>query len=555
MRSLRSRLIVGAALIAVIPLALSMYILSRQIETTVRRESEARLIAALGGLQSDLGAETERVSEKLRLLGEDPVLKRLYLVRRGDRRELIEYLAERRFLVGLDRLQVMDAAGVVEADAASALRAVGEGAEGDSGLAVMIGTPIRYDQRIAGTLFGGIVLDTRDLDRLKRAGGMELVLRDHDGHRVAQTLVVPEAPPPVPLAGTSATRVMWNGRSYLARSFPLVLGAGTRATVTGLVPTEAADRTVGALRITSLLLGFFGLAIAMLLGSIWSAQISRPVERLAAFSREVARGAWDEPLRVESVRELETLVEALDTMRRDLSAYRERLLVSERQAAWSQMARRVAHEIKNPLTPIAVSIEDLRRSYDQGREDFPEVLRQSVHTIAEEISTMKRLLQEFSDFGRLPAPAWAPCRVGDLLDEVALLYGRDVTEGRLAVDATAGDVMLDADAGQLRQVLVNLVKNALEALDGTGPTGRASVSAVIDGTDLVFAVQDTGPGMSEEQRRGLFLPGFTTKPDGSGLGLTIVERIVNDHGGAITVDTHPGAGTTIRVRLPRGPRR
>jgi hypothetical protein len=130
MRSLRSRLIVGAALIAVIPLALSMYILSRQIETTVRRESEARLIAALGGLQSDLGAETERVSEKLRLLGEDPVLKRLYLVRRGDRRELIEYLAERRFLVGLDRLQVMDAAGVVEADAASARRAVGGGAEG-----------------------------------------------------------------------------------------------------------------------------------------------------------------------------------------------------------------------------------------------------------------------------------------------------------------------------------------------------------------------------------------------------------------------------------------
>jgi nitrogen fixation/metabolism regulation signal transduction histidine kinase len=279
------------------------------------------------------------------------------------------------------------------------------------------------------------------------------------------------------------------------------------------------------------------------------------VERLAAFSRDVARGHWDEPLDVQSIRELDALVEALETMRRDLAEYRRKLITSERQAAWSQMARRVAHEIKNPLTPIAVSIEDLHRSYEQRREDFPDILRQAVHTIAEEVATMKRLLQEFSDFARFPAPSIGPCRVRELLDDVAALYGREIAAGRLTVAPLPGDLVIDADAGQIRQVLVNLVKNALEALDGSAGTGTVAVAAETSGTDLVVTVRDTGPGLSEAERANLFLPGLTTKSEGSGLGLTIVERIVNDHDGTIAVESRAGSGTTIRVRLPQRARR
>src|SRR5206468_7617710 len=174
--------------------------------------------------------------------------------------------------------------------------------------------------------------------------------------------------------------------------------------ITGLVPTAAADRTIAALQLTSLLLGLLGLAVAIGLGALWSSQVSRPVEQLAAVSQRIARGEWDEPIRIRSVRELQTLIAAFERMRADLGDYRERLLTSERQAAWGQMARTMAHEIKNPLTPIAISIADLRRSFEQKREDFPAILEQASRTIGDEIETLKHLLQEFSDFGRLPAP-------------------------------------------------------------------------------------------------------------------------------------------------------
>src|SRR5262249_45187252 len=145
------------------------------------------------------------------------------------------------------------------------------------------------------------------------------------------------------------------GHPYLAQAIELPLGSPPHPGITALVTTTAADRTVAALQWTSVLLGLLGLFVAILLGTVWSSQVTRPVERLAAFSQRVAGGEGDEPLALRSVRELETLVAALDRMRADLRGYRERLVISERQAAWSQMARAVAHEVKNPLTPIAVS--------------------------------------------------------------------------------------------------------------------------------------------------------------------------------------------------------
>jgi nitrogen fixation/metabolism regulation signal transduction histidine kinase len=273
--------------------------------------------------------------------------------------------------------------------------------------------------------------------------------------------------------------------------------------------------------------------------------VSRPVERLARYSHKLAQGEWDEPLTVRSVGELTTLVSALDRMRRDLTTYRNRLLVSERQGAWSQMARKVAHEIKNPLTPIAVSVSDLKRSYELKRPDFPQILDQAVRTITDEVDTLKRLLSEFSDFARLPAPRLAPCRVSELLADLEALYGRDVSEGRLSVTRAGAEITISADAGQLRQALINLVQNGLEA-----GAGRIAVSAAPRDAELLLTVSDTGPGLSPEEKARLFTPGFTTKARGSGLGLTIVERIVNDHQGAITVDSEPGRGTTFRIHLP-----
>jgi nitrogen fixation/metabolism regulation signal transduction histidine kinase len=214
------------------------------------------------------------------------------------------------------------------------------------------------------------------------------------------------------------------------------------------------------------------------------------------------------------------------------------------------MARKVAHEIKNPLTPIAVSVADLKRSYEQQRPDFPRILDQAVRTIGDEVETLKRLLSEFSEFGRFPAPRLAPCRVADLLADLETLYGRDVASERLAFSHPEAGAVISADAGQMRQALINLIQNGLEA---AGQTGRVRVEAGTAGGEILITVADTGPGLSAEQRSRLFTPGFTTKTRGSGLGLTIVERIVNEHGGAITVESGAGSGTAFRIRLPRGP--
>ena len=131
------------------------------------------------------------------------------------------------------------------------------------------------------------------------------------------------------------------------------------------------------------------------------------------------------------------------------------------------------------------------------------------------------------------------------------LFARDVAEGRLGFSFPKREVTFAADAGLMRQALVNLIQNGLEALDGGG---RVTVSADVENATLVITASDTGPGLSAEQRANLFVPGFTTKTHGSGLGLTIVERIVNDHRGTITVDSGAARGTTFRIRLPLEPR-
>jgi len=582
MRSLRSRLILGVAIVALVPLALSMYLLSRRIEDTVRDQASERLRAALATLQAGLSADGERIAAQLAILAKDPALKRLTLLRPAGGRDLIERLAEERFLLGLDFLQIADTSGAGIADAAETAAARGEraalevkalpqrGAHGpaiealadESAMVLSASAPILYEGRPAALLRGGLALDAAFLTRLRSASGVELVLTNAAGRVLASTLgdsFAREASPDgggtrIERVGTARVKV--GGTSYWSRAIAINPRSGeagigadplTFPRITGLAPTAAADRTIGALQLTSLLLGLLGLAVAIGLGVLWSSQVSRPVEQLAAASQRIARGEWDEPIRMRSVRELQTLVAAFERMRADLGDYRERLVTSERQAAWGQMARMVAHEIKNPLTPIAISVADLKRSFERDRADFPEILDQAVKTVAAEVDALKRILQEFSDFARLPPPQPAPFRLSELLAEIATLYGREVAAGRLALQSLERDIPFTADQGQMRQALVNLIQNGLDA---TAPDGRVAVSARAEAGTLEIAVSDTGPGLTPEGKAGLFVPGLTTKAHGSGLGLTIVQRIVNDHRGSIAVESEPGRGTTFRMRLP-----
>ena len=559
MRSLRWRLILGVSLLTLIPLAITIAILTQRVQTMVRNQGMERLSDALDGIRNEISADGARVSEQLRILARDPELKRLYLLRPNGSRDLTEYLGERQFLLGLDFLALSDTTGTWIASSSDRGDESGEvsphsGGSADSdapriealsdqsGLAMIAGAPIRYQNLIAGRIRGGLYFDSLFVVRLGRVGGIDLVLQDGQGRYAASTLAEPPRTR-VSIAG----RVVLDGRSYLSRSVRLEGGSSSSATAIGLISSDRADRTLRSLGVASALLALLGLAIATLLGILWSSQISRPVERIAAFSERLARGEWDEPLTIRSVRELETLVSALDRMRLDLLTYRGKLVTSERHAAWGQMAQKVAHEIKNPLTPIAISVSDLKRSYDLKRPDFPEILDQAVLTVSEEVETLRKILQEFSEFARFPAPVFAPCGLSTLLAELEALYAHEVAQNRLIVQRPAREVTLSCDRGQIRQALINLVQNGLDALDGSGSVG---VSVAESGGWAEITVSDSGRGLTPAQRASLFVPGFTTKSQGSGLGLTIVERIVHEHGGTITVDPDPGRGTTFRIRLP-----
>jgi signal transduction histidine kinase len=157
-------------------------------------------------------------------------------------------------------------------------------------------------------------------------------------------------------------------------------------------------------------------------------------------------------------------------------------------------------------------------------------------------------LNEFSNFGRLPAPVMERADGVQVIAELKALYARDVEQGRLRFALPDDPVWLQADRAQLHQAIVNLIKNGLEAI---GDSGHVDIALSAEGETVVFSIADSGPGMSSEQQAKLFTPNFTTKAGGSGLGLTIVERIVSDHSGSIDVDSSPGAGTTFRISIPR----
>lgn len=535
MNSLRGRLIVGAALIAIIPLAAAMLFMTGRVRSLVHQQATEQVEGVTALIDAELHAHIARIDERIDLVAADPQLARLHRLKPASGQGLIAYLEEKRPLIGLDTLEV-GSAGVTPGDF---IQPVGDGRALQLVVVRASGDPPAF------TVRGTLRLDARFLDRLRETSGVDLVLRDAEGRTWATTLSE-DLEPFVPLMESPEAAGL-EQPSHIVRAFEIRTD-GPRARVIGLVSLAPVDAIITALQGFAILLGLAGVGVAIVLGILWSRQVTRPVEKMAAFSERVARGDWDVPLELQSVDELQVMAHALERMRADLRDYRDRILATERQAAWGVMARTVAHEIRNPLTPIAVSISDLKRSYAAQREDFAAVLEQAVKTIDAEVRSLNRLLSEFAELGQFPAPVLETVDLADVLADLAALYRTEVTSGRLIVSRPEAPLRIRVDPGQIRQVLVNLVKNGLEA---TGAEGRVEVGLRTRGTEVVVSVADDGPGLTEERRAVPFTPGFTTKAGGSGLGLMIVERIVTEHGGTIRVHSATGQGTRFDVSLPQ----
>lgn len=234
------------------------------------------------------------------------------------------------------------------------------------------------------------------------------------------------------------------------------------------------------------------------------------------------------------------------------------LLQGQRDAAWGEVARRLAHEIKNPLTPIQLSAERLRQKYlGTLAPKEREVLDRLTHTIVQQVETMKNMVNTFSEYARTPQMQPKACRLNELIQEILDLYQNVDRDAVFAADLDPELPVTHADPGRLRQVLNNLIKNALEANEGQSapPYITVSTRSVEDASHrfVELRIADRGPGVPKELLGCLFEPYITNKPKGTGLGLAIVKKIIEEHGGIVWVENLPAAGACAVIRLPVTP--
>jgi len=305
-----------------------------------------------------------------------------------------------------------------------------------------------------------------------------------------------------------------------------------------------------------------GILLAIL-ASLWiAASISRPIERLAQAAEEVAAGNWKTHVPQGGHDEIGTLARSFNHMTGELVAQRDRLVQTERVAAWRELARRLAHELKNPLFPLQLTVENLVRARELPTAEFDEVFRESTQTLGMEIANLKTIIGRFSDFSRMPKPQLERADACEALTRVAHLYlglgnhapetpdNPQPTDSKIgyAVEIPTSPLFIDVDPELLHRALSNLVLNAMDAMpDG----GTLTLSATAREDKVEIRVADTGEGLTPEECERLFTPYYTTKQHGTGLGLAIVQSVIADHNGAIAVESRIGGGATFVITLPR----
>jgi two-component system nitrogen regulation sensor histidine kinase NtrY len=312
------------------------------------------------------------------------------------------------------------------------------------------------------------------------------------------------------------------------------------------------------LRASHILL-FIMVTLLVLLGASWAGlylarRVTVPIQALAEGTRAISGGDLGHRVDVEADDELGVLVDSFNRMTAELAGSKEalersnrELVEAQRLAAWNEAARRIAHEIKNPLTPIRLSAERLLRKHQQRDPGLGKAIEEGVEIIVREVVTLQGMVDEFSRYARMPRPRPAPVDLARLVGDTLNLY-RDLKPG-VEVEGQVEDgtspAMLDAE--QMRRALINLLDNAVEA---TEAPGKVTVSATRANGHLQIRVADTGRGIPQDSREKLFLPYYSTKGRGTGLGLAIVHRIVTDHNGSIRVEDNSPKGTVFTVELP-----
>jgi two-component system nitrogen regulation sensor histidine kinase NtrY len=303
----------------------------------------------------------------------------------------------------------------------------------------------------------------------------------------------------------------------------------------------------------ALLVGGIGVLVAVLASLWFAARVTRPVISLANAARRVAAGDLGAKVDVESGDELGELAAAFNRMTEDLVQQKDRTLQAERVAAWRELARRLAHELKNPLFPLQVTVENLMRAKQKSPALFEEVFNEGTTTLLAEINNLKIIIGRFSEFSKMPQPQRRPTQVNEVVRSVlrvfhAQLQQKNQISVRTELAVTLPEISVDPDL--LHRALQNLVLNAIDAMP---QGGELTLRTGAHGDHVEISVSDTGSGLTQEECGRLFTPYYTTKQQGTGLGLAIVQSVVSDHGGKISVESTQERGTTFRIELPCEP--
>lgn len=548
---LRHQIVLLGALITA-PFLLALPLGLRDVQQAFDAELDARMHGASRAAQAALADGAQQVERAVRDLSIDPAVEdvaRALHQPEFEGGELVPLGERLMALAGLDVLELLDDEGRILSSGhlparagdpnpsalelarrrpgrAVPMRVELRNATGIApGLALVAVRPVDYGASRVYVL-GGRLLGPDWAQRLSELTGAAISV--HDG--------------PLELARTGTVE------SPREAEVPVLDGETVRGTVRLELSAARLEATRNRMLRNAVLLWMGLLGVSTVLGVLLASRITRPIDALARAARTLARGELGREVETRASGEVGELVTAFNAMSRDLKTATERAAVAERIAAWREVARRLAHEIKNPLTPIKMSIETLVAVHRAGRRDFDEIFAESTGAVLEEVERLRRIIDEFSRFARLPEPRLEPIDLAELCSTVLSLYSSP-PEGIVLARELSEGVQVEADRDQLTQVLINLLTNAEQAMKSGG---RITVRAfILDEGEAALEVEDEGPGIPADQKSQLFEPYFTTREGGTGLGLAIAQRIAQEHGGRLEELGREGVGARFRLVLPR----
>jgi two-component system nitrogen regulation sensor histidine kinase NtrY len=308
------------------------------------------------------------------------------------------------------------------------------------------------------------------------------------------------------------------------------------------------ENEISTLLVTLINIYVFLIVISLLVTLFIANRITGPLQMLQQKLANISLGRKNETIEWNNNDEIGNLIIEYNRMILELAESAERLAKSERETAWREMAKQVAHEIKNPLTPLRLNAQLIQRAYDEQSPQFDEKFKKFTSMLIEQVDTLAQIANEFSNFALMPKPKLTKVKISEVIQNAVTLF-RTTTASDISFNCFTENDFIDADKEQLLRVFNNLIKNALQAINDE-KNGLVEINLKQENDIIIVEIIDNGIGINEEQKKLIFVPNFTTKTGGMGLGLAMVKSILENISATISFTSEENKGTTFELRFP-----